>query len=96
MTTLNSQTDKYQVAFDFLMHAPREYAIRLEDFSSTDRAELTLLLESIMERSALASAYVQTRVSGGGHQSAVVEANKRCTAARKTIGFTFPKSELRF
>jgi uncharacterized protein YllA (UPF0747 family) len=96
VTTLNSQADKYQVAFDFLMHAPREWEARMEDFTPADRAELVLLLEAIMEKSALTSAYLSTRVSGGSHESAVAEANKRCTAARKAIGFTFPESDLKF
>lgn len=96
MTKLTEQSDKYKVAFDFLRLAPREWESKLNDFSATDQSELALMIESIMEWSALASGYVGARVYGRNHTSAVKQANRRCTSARKAIGFTFPKSRLSF
>jgi hypothetical protein len=93
---LTEQTDKYQVAFDFLRLSPREWPSKMLDFSATDQSEIALIVESIMESSALASGYLSTRVLGGSHERSVKEANRRCTAIRKVIGFTFPKSEINF
>lgn len=92
------QTDDVRVTrvHTFLNLPPREWEGSLAAYSGTEQQRLAKDLEELAEWSALAAGYVGARSQDRNHTAGVRRANKLCTAIRRAIGFTFPKSEFNF
>lgn len=73
---------------------PVEWQGRCDSMTSQQKDAMIRELDSLIQRMAMLSAYVGRRYGYGcgdqGHDSGVKEANKRLTAVRKALGYTYP------
>lgn len=93
MEIIKNKTDE---AYKFMKLAPREFNAKIEKLSTLEQCDLVKDLEGIAERAALAAGYAGGRIVGATRAKGVKRANKLCTAIRRAIGFSYPKSDLSF
>lgn len=81
---------------NFLDLAPCAWSSKVDSLTADELRELEQDLAAHAEQAAMATGYVVARYHSQDHGKSVKSANRFCTAIRRVIGFTYPKSDLSF